>query len=93
MRGNSYAYDSNILAAILQNNFIDVRNVAYDYDLTKEFRWDYKELVEIKKRKRVVNRFYKPNFSLFSKLQSVKKFEANKSVGAISNKRTILKPF
>ena len=75
MRGNSYAYDSHILSSILQNNFIDVKNVAYDYDVTKEFTWDFKELVEIKKRKRVVNRYYKPTFNILSKLQSVNKFE------------------
>jgi hypothetical protein len=78
IRGNSYAYDSHVLSAILCNNFIDVKNVEYDYDVTKEFTWDFKELVEIKKRKRRVTRFYKPSLKLFSKLQSVKKFEDNK---------------
>jgi len=45
-----------------------VKNVAYDFDITKEFTYDFKELVELKKRKRIVNRFYKPNFKLFEKL-------------------------
>ena len=83
MRGNSYAYDSHILSAILQNNFIDVRNIAYDYDVTKEFTWDFKELVEIKKRKRHVNRFYRPNLKLFERLQSVAKYEKNREMGSI----------
>ncbi len=48
IRGNSYAYDSHILSAILTNNFLDVRTVGYDYDVTKEFTWDFKDLVEIK---------------------------------------------
>jgi len=60
IKGNTYAFDGEILSAILTNNFIDVKNVAYDYDVTKEFTWDFKELVEIKKRKRVVTKFYKP---------------------------------
>ena len=64
LTGHSHAFDSNILTSIITNNFIDVRNVAYDYDLTKEFTWDFKELVELKKKKRIVNRFYRPNFSL-----------------------------
>lgn len=68
IRGNSYAYDSHILTAVLNNDFIDVRNVPYDYDLTKEFTWDFKELVEIKKRKRNFSRFYKPGFRIFEKL-------------------------
>jgi hypothetical protein len=70
IRGNSYAYDSHILTAVLNNDFIDVRNVAYDYDVTKEFTWDFKELVEIKKKKRTVSRYYRPSLKLFQKLQS-----------------------
>lgn len=66
IRGNSYAFDNQVLSAILTNNFIDVKNIAYDYDVTKEFTWDFKDLVEIKKRKRIVNRFYKPNYRLLS---------------------------
>jgi hypothetical protein len=42
-----------------------VRNVAYDYDVTKEFTWDFRELVDIKKKKRTVRRFYRPGFKLF----------------------------
>lgn len=68
VRGNTYAYDGHTLSAVLTNNFVDVKNIAYDYDVTKEFTWDFKELVEIKKRKRVVNRFYKPNYKLLMKL-------------------------
>ena len=75
IRGNSFAYDSHVLTAVLNNDFIDVRNVAYDYDVTKEFTWDYKELVEIKKRKREFSRFYRPSPTLFSKLKSARAFE------------------
>jgi hypothetical protein len=51
-----------------------VKNVAYDYDVTKEFTWDFKELVEIKKRRRVVSRFYKPTYILLAKMNNVLKF-------------------
>lgn len=54
MRGNAHIYDEFILQAVLENNFIDVNNIAYDYDVTSEFTWDFRDLVEIKKRKRVV---------------------------------------
>lgn len=93
IRGNSYAYDSHILTAVLNNDFIDVKNVAYDYDVTKEFTWDFKDLVEIKKRKRTVNRFYKPSARLFEKLMSASKFEANRQRGSLLSKREILRPF
>lgn len=93
IRGNSYAYDSHVLTAVLNNDFIDVRNVAYDYDVTKEFTWDFKELVDIKKRKRVYSRFYRPTLAVLTKLQSVRSFDKNKRRGAIVTSREILKPF
>jgi hypothetical protein len=74
IRGNSYAFDAHILTAVMNNDFIDVRNVAYDYDVTREFTWDPKELVEIKKKKRVVSRFYRPTAQLFAKMQSAAGF-------------------
>ena len=54
LRGNAYCWDSHILDAIIHNQFIDVKNVQYDFNLTKEFTWDFKELAEIKKLKRHV---------------------------------------
>jgi hypothetical protein len=93
IRGNSYAYDSHILTAVLNNDFIDVRNVAYDYDLTKEFTWDFKELVEIKKRIRAVSRFYRPSLGLFAKLTSRERFEKAKERGALRSSRAVLRPF
>jgi len=93
IRGNSYAFDSHVLTAVLNNDFIDVRNVAYDYDVTKEFTWDFKELVEIKKRKRSFNRFYRPSLKLFEKLQSAASFEKNRRAGSLLSNREILKPF
>jgi len=45
-----------------------VNNVAYDYDVTKEFTWDFKELVEIKKRRTILSRFYRPNLKVLHSL-------------------------
>ena len=78
MRGNPHIYDEFILQAILENNFIDVNNVAYDYDVTSEFTWEFRDLVEIKKRKRVVQRIYKPTVAVLSKLASVKNWQRSK---------------
>ena len=74
IRGNSHIFDSWALTAIMENQFIDVKNVAYDFDVTKEFTWDFKELVEIKKRKRVVDRFYRPTMKVLSGIETAKKF-------------------
>lgn len=74
LTGNSYIYDVTMLSAALTNNFIDVKNVAFDFDANKEFTWDFKELVEIKKRKRFINKFYKPTVTLLQKLKGIKKF-------------------
>ena len=68
IHGNTHIFDDQILSAVLTNNFVDVRNVAYDYDVTKEFTWDFKDLVEIKKNKRVVNRFYRPTMKTLGSL-------------------------
>ena len=51
---------------MLDNKNIDTKNVAYDFDFTKEFTWDFRELVEIKKRRRYVLRTYKPTFKVLS---------------------------
>jgi len=91
IRGNSYAYDSHILTAILNNDFIDVKNVAFDYDVTREFTWDFRELVEIKKRKRTVSRFYRPGWKLFERLQSRAAFERNRDV--LASNRQVLAPY
>jgi hypothetical protein len=67
----------------MTNNFIDVRNVAYDFDLTKEFTWDFKDLVEIKKHKRVVHRFYRPTMKTLGAVQNARKFEENRQKGLL----------
>lgn len=70
IRGNAISYDDWVLDSVLEGKFIDTRNVEYDFDLSKEFTWDFRELVEIKKRKRVVDRVVKPTASNLSKIDS-----------------------
>ena len=60
LRGNYHIYDEFIFQAVIDQEFIDVNNVAYNFDVTSEFTWKFKELVQIKKRKRVYTRFYRP---------------------------------
>ena len=64
IRGNSIIYDAWVLSSVLENKFIDTRNVKYDFDLTKEFTWEFRDLVEIKKKKRVVDIVFKPTISV-----------------------------
>lgn len=59
-------FDIEILDAVLNNKQIDINNIAYDFDVDQKFTWDYKSLVEIKKRKRRVNRIYKPTMKVLS---------------------------
>jgi hypothetical protein len=68
LRGNSFCYDSQILGGVLKSHFIDVRNVSYDYDVNKEFTWDFKELVEIKKRKsKIIDKITRCNAKTLTK--------------------------
>ena len=53
----------------MDNRFIDTKNVQFDFDLTKEFTWDFRELVEIKKRRRIVSRIYKPTMKVLGKIR------------------------
>lgn len=68
LRGNHTIYDEFVLNAILTNKFIDVNNVAYNYDVTSEFTWEFRDLVEIKKRKRMVTKYVQPTAKTFLKL-------------------------
>jgi len=86
LRGNSHIFDSWCLTAVLENKFIDAKNVAYDFDVTKEFTWEFRDLVEIKKRRRIINRYYQPTMKLFKGIDSAKKFERNRSQGITNSK-------
>lgn len=75
LRGNSLIYDGWALTQILENHFINTRDAQYSFDLTKdEFTWEFKDLVEIKKRKRIVNKIVKPTPSNLSQLQRARLF-------------------
>lgn len=74
IRGNSIIYDAWVLSQVLENRFINARNTHYDFDITKEFTWEFKDLVEIKKRKRIVNRIVKPTLASLAKTQNARAF-------------------
>jgi len=73
IRGNSIIYDSWVLANVLDKQFIDTRNTGYDFDISKEFTWEFRDLVEIKKRKRIVDRVVAPTVASFTRLISAEK--------------------
>lgn len=58
-----------------------MKNVDFDFDITKEFTWDFRELVEIKKRKRVVNKVYKPTMKTLGKLRNAQAFDKARTQG------------
>ena len=76
IRGNPHIFDIEILDAVLKNNIIDTKNVAYDFDISQNFTWNHKELVEIKKRKRRYTRIYKPTAKVL--INQVSKFNWNR---------------
>ena len=82
--------DLDVLDEVLEGNFIDMKNVQYEVDITKEFTWDFKELVEIKKRKRIVSRLFFPTAKVLNKSKNVKRFERARREGKL---RTVTKPF
>lgn len=81
-----FVQDQEILGAILRNKFIDTKNVQYDYDLTKEFTWEFQDIVEIKKRRRTKNKFYRPSFKVLSQLASAKKFALGEKMNSLVTK-------
>jgi hypothetical protein len=93
MRGNATVYDEFVLDAVLTNNFIDVNNVAYDYDVTSEFTWDFRELVEIKKRKRMVTKIYKPTVAVLSKMASARHWQRCKQLKITQNNKEVVKDY
>lgn len=80
--------DKWVLDNMLDNKNIDVKNVKYDFDFTKEFTWDFRDLVEIKKRKRFVARTYKPTFKVLSQVRSAQAFEKARKRDQLITKRT-----
>lgn len=82
--------DEWILHRILDNKNIDTKNKEYDFDFTKEFTWDFRDLVEIKKRKRFVHRTFKPTIKVLNSVRSAILYEKAKKKGALITNR---KPF
>ena len=83
IRGGTTILDEWLLTAIMENRCVDVRNVDFDFDITKEFTWDFRELVEIKKRKRVVHKVYKPTMKVLGKLRNAQAFEKSRDDGQV----------
>lgn len=82
-----------MLEAILLNKIVDVNNVAYDYDVTNEFTWNYRELVEIKKRQRKVVRYVRPTPKNILKIASAQAWIKAKKANAIKDRKQIVKNY
>jgi hypothetical protein len=78
---------------VLSNHFIDTKNVAYDMEINRETTWDYKDWVDMKKKRRVVQKFVKPSLKNLEKRQSIHAFERNRKKGNIKSNRVILRPY
>jgi len=72
---------------MLDNKNIDTKNKEFDFNFTKEFTWDYKELVEIKKRKRFVHRTMQPTVKVLNQVRSAMLYEKAKKKGALISGR------
>lgn len=90
IKGDPLILDGWALDNILQKKFIDTRNVDYDFDLSKEWTWDFRELVEIKKRNRIIDRVTKPTIASLTKLRSGFKRQKAIANGSLVTK---VKPF
>lgn len=90
IKGRSQINDMEILEAVLLNKVIDTNNVAFDYDVSNDFTWNPKEIVEIKKRRRRVVRYYKPTARVLLKLASAANWERQKELGIVKDKREIV---
>jgi hypothetical protein len=55
MKGNPMIFDQWVLQSVLEGNFVDTKNTAYDYDVTDKFTWNFKELVKIKQKKKEIS--------------------------------------
>ena len=89
IRGTARILDNWALAMILDNKNIDTKNQQYDFDFTKEFTWDFRDLVEIKKRKRFFTRTYKPTFKVLSQVKSATAFEKAKKRGSLTSQKEV----
>jgi len=86
-RGRPLIEDTAVLDAIINNRFIDCNNIAYDFDVTSEFTWGYKDLVEIKKSKRQVDRFYRPTPKVLMAQVNANNWKRQQNLGTIMSSR------
>lgn len=93
IRGTANILDNWVLATLLDNKNIDTKNQQYDFDFTKEFTWDFRDLVEIKKRKRFVTRTYKPTLKVLSQVRSADAFEKARKNGTLATKRQVFEGY
>ena len=93
MKGNTTIEDKEILEAVLLNKSIDVNNVAFDFAPSNQFTWDYKSLVEIKKRKRKVTRYYRPNAKVIQRVVSARSFDRAKLNGAVREQKSVVQGY
>ena len=78
MKGNPQIFDQWVLQSVLEGNFVDTKNTAYDYDVTDKFTWNFRELVKIKQKKRNFTRYYRPSGSVLVQGQNARKFDRAK---------------
>lgn len=79
-----------MLDQVLDSAFIDAQNQSYDFDITKEWTWEFRDLVEIKKRKRYVTKIYRPTLQAMLRKESAVKFHKAQEDGSLITKA---KPF
>lgn len=75
---------------MLEGKFVDTKNVAYDYDVTANFTWDFRSLVDIKKKKRLHRRFYRPTAKEFLKQRSIGKWHTMKEARRTNDNSQVL---
>lgn len=93
IKGNSQTRDFEILEAVLMNYIVDVNNVAYDYDVSQEFTWEYRDLVEIKKRNRSVTKFVRPTPRNLLRIANARAWWRAKEAGAVRDKKEIVQNY
>ena len=57
--------------------------MEYDFDISKEFTWEFRDLVEIKKRRRYVTKIYPANAKNLLQVRSAQRFEKSRKEGKL----------
>jgi len=93
IKGNPLIKDMELLEAVLLNKQVDVNNIAYDYDVSNEFTWKFREIVEIKKQRRPVVKYHWPTAKSLLRLQNIGKFNRASQSGSIKDRTTVVKDY